>query len=137
MAVAPILQQAVELSRTGDIEGALKLLLEHDEPLDDEHSQAFVYLMLKSRPDLDDALALVNKKIEGAQSEEQTSLWTLRRGLLYLDRDDKMRAMVDLNQVARKEVNPDHADQARRALGRCLDPDPPRDGNISKRRYRG
>lgn len=137
MAVAPILQQAVELSRTGDIEGALKLLLESGEALDDEHSESFVYLLLKSRPDLDDALTLVNKKLEAAEGEEQKSLWMLRRGLLYLDRDDKMRAMVDLNMVARKDVNPDHADQARRALGRCLDPDPPRDGNISKRRYRG
>lgn len=139
MPLAPALQEALDRARRGDVQGALDLLLGEEAPEPDENVQGFVFMLLKARGDLDEALRLADGCTAGAADDFARSVWLLRRGLLHLDRDDKMRAMVDLNHVLRLAVTPDHTEQARRALARTLDPDPvlPRGGPPKGQRYRG
>ena len=125
MTLSDQLQKAVELARQGDVDGALAIIFAEGQAPDPQ-AQGFVFMLL-SRSDLDKACRLADRCPEAAESEADRSLWLLRRGLLQLDRDDKMRALVDLNQVLRMDVNDDHTEQARRAMARTLNPDPPED----------
>lgn len=113
--------EALGLSRTGDRDGAITLLLaaRDNAPLD-ETSTSLLFTLLGDRgDDVDDhglrielcehALTLVTRPMP-------RSTWLLRRGLMRLKRREAALALADLQSVLGLKASNDHLEQARAAL---------------------
>lgn len=113
--------EALSLSRTGDREGAIALLLaaRDNGPLD-EPATSLLFTLLGDRGDDVDDHALRVELCEHALTlvarPMQRSTWHLRRGLLFVARREGARALVDLQRVLALKANDDHLEQARAAL---------------------
>lgn len=101
------LEDALNLSRQGDVDGAIRIL-RAIEP----KSEAHWSLLWQLAPDLD----VANAGCALAKTPIARSTWALRRGLLHLDARRKQPALADLQTVLKLRANDDHQAQARTAL---------------------
>ena len=113
--------EALSLSRTGDREGAVALLLSARDngPLDEPATSLLFTLLGDRGDDVDDhalRVALCDHALTLVARPMQRSTWHLRRGLLYVERREGARALVDLQRVLSLKASDDHLDQARAAL---------------------
>lgn len=111
------LHRALDLARTGDIDGAIAALSEAG---DDPAKEALMYTLLRATGRLGEAIAVAGARLHEADDDPQKSLWSLRRGLLFLESGDDKSALMDLTMVLRLSCNEDHCEQARVAMSRTL-----------------
>lgn len=109
-----VLEDALRLSREGDVDGAARLLRDARAagPLPDA---ALTLLFQLVTPD-DEAVALAGEGVDGARTDLARSGWALRRGLLHLARAHRDMALADLQLVMKLKAHEGHVDQARVAL---------------------
>jgi hypothetical protein len=130
--------EALALSRAGDREGAIALLLAAREngPLDDPATSLLFSLLGDRGDDVDDhalKVELCERGLELATRPVQRSTWHLRRGLLWLERREASRALVDLQRVLALQASEDHLEQAREALLQVAALSPARPGRKTTR----
>jgi tetratricopeptide (TPR) repeat protein len=116
--------QAIELSREGHVDEALEVLEALTEELPEEGNEdvdGLHYFLLRSKNRLEDAVGLATRRLSRELTDEACSLWSLRRGLLYLELENGRGAMVDLNTVLRLNANEHQTEQARQALLQVAD----------------
>jgi hypothetical protein len=101
------LEDALDLSRRGDLDAAIRVLREVA-----PKSEAHWSLLWQLAPDLEVADAGCSL----AKSPIARSTWALRRGLLHLEHNRKEPALADLQLVLKLRANDDHQTQARAAL---------------------
>lgn len=113
--------EALALSRTGDRDAAITLLItaRDNGPLDEPATSLLFTLLGDRGDDIDDdglrvelcehALTIVARPI-------QQSTWHLRRGLLRLGRREGALALADLQRVLSLKASDDHTEQARAGL---------------------
>ena len=131
--------EALALSRAGDREGAIALLLaaRENSPLDDPATSLLFSLLGDRGDDVDDhalKLELCERGLELATRPVQRSTWHLRRGLLFLERREAGPALAEFQRVLSLKASDDHLEQARGALlqvaslspSRRVDKKPPR-----------
>lgn len=108
------LEDALALSRAGDVEGAVALL-RAVEPKGEAHlSLLWQLVTMKETPD--DALAIADAGVAVAKTPIAHSTWALRRGLLHLEKGRRDAALADLQTVLKLRANDDQQAQARAAL---------------------
>lgn len=117
MADATLLDEVLALARAGDVDAAADLLREarRNGPLPEEHLSVFFQLTSKRGP-TDEALELCAEAIAMVTRPLARSNWSLRRGLLRLEREDRAGALADLQAVLKLRANEGHVEQARAAL---------------------
>lgn len=101
------LEDALDLSRRGDVDGAIRLLREVA-----AKGEAHWSLLWQLAPDLE----VADAGCALAKTPLAKSTWALRRGLLHLESARKAEALADLQLVLKLRVNDDHQTQARAAL---------------------
>ncbi len=101
------LEDALDLSRRGDVDAAIRVLREVS-----SKSEAHWSLLWQLAPDLD----VANAGCALAKTPIAASTWSLRRGLLHLENKRKQAALADLQQVLKLRASDDHQSQARAAL---------------------
>jgi hypothetical protein len=113
-----ILDEALRLSREGDVDGAANLLREAraaQGALND--AQASLLFQLVTKLDAtDEGLEIASAALLTARSPLAKSQWAMRRGLLHIERGDREEALADLQVVMKLKANEGHVDQARAAL---------------------
>ncbi len=115
MTDATLVEQALQLARAGDVDGAVALLRGDDAPRDDAH-RSLLFQLLSSREKLHAAVDVCNEALRAASTPAATSTWTLRRGLCWLDAGDKTKAAADLQAVLKLKAVDDHIERAKRGL---------------------
>lgn len=117
MAGATLLDEVLALARAGDVDAAADVLREarRNGPLGEEHLSVFFQLTTKLGP-TDEALEVCAEALTLASRPLARSNWTLRRGLLLLEREDRAGALADLQVVLKLKANEGHVEQARAAL---------------------
>ncbi len=112
------LWRALDLARRGDVQGAIDAL---DDAQDDPNKEALMFTLLRATGRLDDAIAAAAARLAHPDLDDGgRSLWSLRRGLLYLEAGDDKSALMDLTTVLRLDQNEHHCEQARVAMARTL-----------------
>lgn len=101
------LDDALDLSRRGDVEGAIRVLREVP-----TKSEPHWSLLWQLAPDLE----VADAGCALAKTPIAQSTWALRRGLLHLEHKHKKEALADLQRVLKLRANDDHQTQARAAL---------------------
>lgn len=117
MAQVKKLFEALQLSQTGDVDGALRVLEDAGEEgalSADGLGLQFMLLMRAGRSD--EALDVCTVSIERFDKPLARSTWLLRRGLMYVDRERKRPALDDLQRVIMLDASDDHQRTAREAL---------------------
>lgn len=132
--------EALALSRAGDREGAIALLLaaRENSPLDDPATSLLFSLLGDRGDDVDDhalKLELCERGLELATRPVQRSTWHLRRGLLFLERREAGPALAELQRVLSLKASDDHLEQARGALLQVASLSPSR--RVDKKQPRG
>lgn len=117
MAGATLLDEVLALARAGEVDAAAEVLREArgNGPLAEEHLSVFFQLTSKRGP-TDEALAICAEALALDLRPLARSNWTLRRGLLCLERQERARALADLQAVLKLQANEGHVEQARAAL---------------------
>ena len=119
---ASIAAEALQLSLTGDVAGALTLLRAAREngPLD-ESALSLLFNLLHDSGPTDEALAACGEGLALAKRPITTSTWHLRRGLLHLEAGHRNDAVKDLTMVLKLKASEDHRAQAQKALLRAAE----------------
>jgi hypothetical protein len=112
--------EALSLSRTGDVAGAIALLraARDNGPLD-EPATSLLFNLLQDAPDDEghgERLALCEQGLSQAKRPLTRSSWHLRRGTLHVERHDRAGALADLQTVLKLKASEDHTAQAQKAL---------------------
>ena len=117
MATPEILDEALRLSRSGDVEAAANLLREvrAGGAPSDAHLSLLFQLVTKTSAS-DEGVDVATEALSMAKSPVSKSGWALRRGLLYIERGERSGALADLQLVLKLKANEGHVDQARAAL---------------------
>src|SRR5688572_224384 len=100
MEARTVLEEALSLSRAGDVDAALALLREARASralIDGERTLLFQFLTLRSLAD--EALEVATEAIAVGGAPAVRSTWTLRRGLLHLELGARDAALADLLAV--------------------------------------
>jgi hypothetical protein len=119
--MSSIALEALGLSRGGDREGAIALLLtaRDNGPLDEPATSLLFTLLGDRGDDVDDhdlRLELCEHALTLVTRPMQRSTWHLRRGLLHIERREGARALADLQRVLALKACDDHLEQARALL---------------------
>jgi hypothetical protein len=101
------LEDALDLSRRGDVDAAIRVLRDVT-----SKGEAHWSLLWQLAPDLD----VANAGCGLAKTPIAQSTWALRRGLLHLEHKRKKEALADLQLVLKLRASDDHQTQARAAL---------------------
>lgn len=112
-----LLEQALALSRDGDVDGAAAVLREaraHG-PLSDAHLSLLFQLVTKTGIS-DEAFDVADAALSQAKTPIARSMWAMRRGLAHLERAQRDQALADLQLVLKLKANDGHVEQARAAL---------------------
>lgn len=119
--------EALKLSLTGDVAGALALLRAAREngPLD-ESALSLLFSLLHDQGPSDEVFAVCADAIERAEQAQAAgkvrgkpitrSTWHLRRGLLHVEGRNREDAVRDLLLVLKLKASDDHTAQAQKAL---------------------
>jgi hypothetical protein len=112
--------EALSMSRSGDVAGAVALLraARDNGPLD-EPATSLLFNLLQDAADDEghgERLALCDHGLRLATRPVTRSSWHLRRGTLHVERGDRAAALVDLQMVLKLKASDDHAAQAHKAL---------------------
>jgi hypothetical protein len=110
--------EALALSRTGDVVGAVALLrMARDNAPLDEAATSLLFNLLQDTQDADDERqALCDHGLSIAIRPVTRSSWHLRRGQLSIARGDRAGALTDLQMVLKMGASEDHTAQAHKAL---------------------
>ena len=113
-----IAAEALQLSITGNVEGALGLLraARSNGPLDESALSLLFSLLHDRRPVDDEVIVICAEGLALAVRPVAKSAWHLRRGLLLVDAEDGAGAAKDLLAVLKLRASDDHVTQANRAL---------------------
>ena len=123
------LTQALSKAQMGHIDEALALLEEAPDDEDNENVFGMIYFLLTAKQRIDDAIILAGQRIEKAHDDLGHSKWRLRRGLLYLQKEQKAEAQADFAVVMRLRANEDHVAQVGQAMAALLgQPNPTKKG---------
>jgi hypothetical protein len=119
-ATTSVALEALSLSRSGDVGGAVALLraARANGPLD-EPATSLLFNLVQDAPDDEghgERLALCDDGLSLAKRPVTRSSWHLRRGLLHVERADRAAALVDLQAVLKLKASEDHTAQAQKAL---------------------
>ena len=122
MSSGSIAAEALELSRVGDVAGALVLLraARSNGPLD-ESALSLLFNFLHDTGPSDELLAVCGEGLALAKRPITTSTWHLRRGLLHLESNAKDAAVKDLLVVLKLKVSDDHRARAQKGLLRAAE----------------
>lgn len=124
-----IASEALQLSLTGDIDGALALLraARENAPLD-QSALSLMFKLLQDRGPGDEVFDVCAAGIELAEQARAAgvavsrgkpitrSTWHLRRGLLHVEGRNREEAVRDLLLVLKLKASDDHTAQAQKAL---------------------
>lgn len=110
------LVKALSLSQQGDVDGALALLDAIAAGGYDPHAEGLRFLLLQRQGRADDAVLVCSRSLEQPLEPLARSTWLLRRGLLYLEQEQPLLALDDVQEVLKLRASPDHEAQARAAL---------------------
>ena len=108
------LDDALQMSRSGDVEGAVKLL--RAVPVMNEAHLSLLFQLVTMRDVPDEALEIAGKALALAKLPIATSTWALRRGLIHLEKGHRDDALKDLQLVLKLRASEEHQVQARQAL---------------------
>ena len=111
-----VVDDALRLSRSGDVEGAIALL--RADPV--THATLLFQLLTKNGV-CDEAIELAGRALDDAKQPIARSTWALRRGLAYVERGKRNEAVKDLQLVLKLKANDGHVEQARVALLRAAE----------------
>lgn len=121
-----LVQRALALSRTGDIDAALATVREVPRGAPNiEAADALHWMLLRASGAIADAMALADTVLntpqrtagsESALSTLQESTWRLRRGMLAAETGAAPQALSDLQDVLRLRASESHVKQAQRVL---------------------
>jgi tetratricopeptide (TPR) repeat protein len=117
MTTMAILEEALRLSREGDVEAAAQLLRDAraQGPLPDAHL-SLLFQLVSRRGVTDEAIDIATVALDAAKASFARSTWALRRGLSHLERGTRDDALADLQLVLKLKANEGHVEQARSAL---------------------
>ena len=112
-----LLDAALALSREGDVDGAVSLLRDAraTAPLADPCLSLLFQLLTKTSVS-DEALDVASTALSQAKTPIGKSTWAMRRGLAFLERRERDKALLDLQLVLKLKANDGHLEQARAAL---------------------
>lgn len=111
------LDDALHLSRSGDVEGAVALLREaRARGTAKEAHLSLLFQLVTLREASDEALEIAGAALALARLPIGKSTWALRRGLVHLDKGHRDDALKDLQLVLKLRASEEHQDQARQAL---------------------
>lgn len=104
------------MARTGDVLGAVALLEDARATGLSEAERSLLFQLLSSKELFRDAISVATDAVNAAERPLPRSNWLVRRGLLYIETNDRDRALADLLEVQRLRANEGHLEQARAAL---------------------
>lgn len=113
----PVVLQALEQARKGEVEGALKTLRASQDALDVD-GLAMVYLFVEEdpQPALEVCTMALEASPEAALSPALTSTWRLRRGRQHGLLGHRDAAMRDYLKVIQLQVSTEQVQEANRAM---------------------
>ena len=124
MSITELLVTASNRSKRGDIRGALSMVQtwqENNPDLEDPNVDGLRFMLTRALGDKEQAIEIANQRLNHEQSKLSKSTWLLRRGLLYIEKEDGQNALADMNEVLRLGTNEHHLRQARVGLLRIAD----------------
>ena len=104
------LDEALRISRSGDVAGAIELLRAS------EPTQAHLSLLFQLVSAPEEAIEIASAALALAKLPMAKSTWALRRGLLHLEKGHRDQALNDLQQVLKLRASEEQQTQARQAL---------------------
>jgi hypothetical protein len=112
-----LLEEALKLSRDGDVDGAAAMLRAARAAGDaNEACLSLLFQLVSKRSVPDEAIEIAGAGLALAKTPVARSNWALRRGLAHLERSERAAALVDLQLVLKLKANDGHVEQARAAL---------------------
>ncbi len=105
----------MRLAREGHLDAALQLLRENGGDRD-ENALAMMYMVTRVTDDKSHALELCEQALLLVEMPIQISTWTLRRGMLRIELDDRQGSIYDLTKVISLRASDDQVQQAQSAL---------------------
>lgn len=116
MSTPSLLDRALELARTGDVNGAVTLLEGARSAGLSESERTLLFSLLSSKERFREAIDVATDALAPAPKPFSRSNWLLRRALLLIEVSERERALVDLLEVQKLRANEGHLEQARAAL---------------------
>ncbi|MCP4499417.1 MAG: hypothetical protein GY822_05555 [Deltaproteobacteria bacterium] len=109
------LLEGMRLAREGNLDAALQFLRENGGERD-ENALAMMYMVTRVTDDKKHAMDLCEQALLLVETPIQISTWTLRRGLLRIELDDRKGSIYDLTKVISLQASDDQVKQAQSAL---------------------